>query len=167
MSLDPNQLKELLDLHKKAQELSNVDWTKQVESAMEQINKWAKYSSALMHSSNGVLTSLKMNEKAFKSHSSVPEDLDFEIEELPNEFIVKAALPGLQKPLNVRLQGVTLSITGTILDKKAKGQSRDFNRSIKLPNLVQPKGSASYKNDNLLIRLPKLESPIHDIKVNF
>jgi HSP20 family protein len=95
-------------------------------------------------------------------------DLALDLEETPDAYIVRAALPGFRpEDVNVSLTGDTLTILAT-QEREEERKDRDYlirerrtglvRRSIALPGRVDAdKAQARYENGELVLTLPKTE----------
>jgi HSP20 family protein len=106
----------------------------------------------------------------FKAEQELLKPLMFEIENLKDEIVVKAEVPGFEaKDLNVRLTGQRLVIEGEREiggEKKEKDttvntkKSQQICRAIDLPAAVNAEEARSeLKNGILELKLPKAEKP--------
>lgn len=94
--------------------------------------------------------------------------------ETSDEVIVKAVIPGLEKPndASVKLKGMELQIEANVPETvrdagHEKIITHKFSRNVKLPVMVKDFGaSANYKNGILEIKLPKEYLPQTSRNIN-
>jgi HSP20 family protein len=95
-------------------------------------------------------------------------DLELDISEKEDEFVVKASVPGINPDdLDISFSGQTLTIKGEVKeeneDKNEQYHVRErrygsFSRTINLPNSIQADAiEANYDRGILTLRLPKAE----------
>jgi len=122
------------------------------------IQRWDQFPETL--SLRGPLSRLLADDAAL--------DLALDLEETPEAYIVRAALPGFRpEDVNVSLTGDTLTIQAA-QEREEERKERDYlirerrtglvRRSIALPGRVEAdKAQARYENGELVLTLPKTE----------
>lgn len=103
------------------------------------------------------------------SAMSAQSGVSLDVLETPEEYVVKASLPGTSREkVNVSFEDATLTIQGTLEAPEAPEKSRfllrerfcgEYRRSVTFPVRVDAdKASADYKDGVLTLTLPKSES---------